>query len=201
MSEKNIYQRVNAIMKDCEYLQKEQAQMGKGIKYDTVIAMLRPLLIKHGVVMVVNQLKMISLGAVEGTKQKVYEGDYSLELVNMDKPDEKITHTTSAHGMDGGDKAPGKAQTYAVKIMLTKGFALETGEDEESRAEKMDTKNVISSEQYSELEAFLIEEKDNKKVWNSTHRKVLNAYKIGDIRNLPASKFDEVLGRLKNANN
>ena len=201
MSEKNIYQRVNAIMKDCEYLQKEQAQMGKGIKYDTVIAMLRPLLIKHGVVMVVNQLKMISLGAVEGTKQKVYEGDYSLELVNMDKPDEKITHTTSAHGMDGGDKAPGKAQTYAVKIMLTKGFALETGEDEESRAEKMDTKNVISSEQYSELEAFLIEEKDNKKVWNSTHRKVLNAYEIGDIRNLPASKFDEVLGRLKNANN
>ena len=201
MSEKNIYQRVNAIMKDCEYLQKEQAQMGKGVKYDTVIAMLRPLLIKHGVVMVVNQLKMISLGAVEGTKQKVYEGDYSLELVNMDKPEEKITHTTSAHGMDGGDKAPGKAQTYAVKIMLTKGFALETGEDEESRAEKMDTKNVISSEQYNELEAFLIEEKDNKKVWNSIHRKVLTAYKIGDIRNLPASKFDEVLGRLKNANN
>ena len=201
MSEKNIYQRVNAIMKDCEYLQKDSAGMGKGVKYDDVIAMLRPLLIEHGVVIKVNEVDFCHLEGLGSGKMNLFQGSYELTLINMDKPDESIIHSSTGHGMDTGDKAPGKAHTYAVKIMLTKAFALETGEDEESRAEKMDTKNVISSEQYSELEAFLIEEKDNKKVWNSTHRKVLTAYKIGDIRNLPASKFDEVLGRLKNANN
>ena len=35
--------------------------------------------------------------------------------------------------MDNADKAPGKAISYAFKYALLKTFALETGEDEESR--------------------------------------------------------------------
>ena len=72
---KNIYQRINAVMKDCEYLQKKQAQQGKGIKYDEVIAMLREHLIKHGVVMVVRQLALESVGGLEGKNQKIYQGN------------------------------------------------------------------------------------------------------------------------------
>ena len=60
-----------------------------------------------------------------------------MDLVNMDNPEEKVTHSVFAHGMDGGDKGPGKAHTYAMKLMLVKGFGIETGEDEESRSEKM----------------------------------------------------------------
>jgi len=70
----NIYQRINAVMKDCEYLQKKEAQQGKGIKYDEVMAMIRELLIKHGIVMVVRQPSMEMLNGVEGTKQKIYQG-------------------------------------------------------------------------------------------------------------------------------
>ena len=33
MSDLNIYQRINAVMTDCEYLQKKKADKGKGIKY------------------------------------------------------------------------------------------------------------------------------------------------------------------------
>lgn len=138
MSDKNIYQRINSVMSECDYLQKKQAQQGKGVRYDEVIAMIRNLLIKHGIVMVANQESMECLSGVEGTKQKIYEGKYSLKLVNMDKPDEFVTHTCYAHGMDGGDKAPGKAHTYAMKTMLVKGFGIETGEDEESRSEKIE---------------------------------------------------------------
>jgi hypothetical protein len=157
MSDKNIYQRINSIMRDCDYLQKKEAQQGKGIKYDEVVAMLREHLIQHGVVMVIRQPSMECLNGVEGTKQKIYQGFYEMDLINIDKPDEKVTHTTFAHGMDGGDKGPGKAHTYAVKTLLVKGFAIETGEDEESRSEKIEMEKPISVEQAEELKLLLKE--------------------------------------------
>jgi hypothetical protein len=141
MSELNIYQRVNKVMSQCDYLQKKQAQQGKGIQYDEVIAMIRGLLVTHGIVMVTTQESLDCLGNVEGTKQKIYQGKYSLKLVNMDNPTDLIEHTAYAQGMDGGDKGAGKAHTYAMKTMIVKGFGLETGIDEESRAEKIERLN------------------------------------------------------------
>mgnify|MGYP003650064378 CR=1 FL=1 len=141
MSELNIYQRVNKVMSQCDYLQKKQAQQGKGIQYDEVMAMIRGLLVTHGIVMVTTQESLDCLGNVEGTKQKIYQGKYSLKLVNMDNPTDLIEHTAYAQGMDGGDKGAGKAHTYAMKTMIVKGFGLETGIDEESRAEKIERLN------------------------------------------------------------
>lgn len=190
---KNIYQRVNAVMSECDYLQKKQAQQGKGIKYDEVMAMIRELLIKHGIVMITNQESMECLGGVENSKQKIYQGRYSLKLVNMDNPEEFIEHTAYAHGMDGGDKGAGKAHTYAMKTMLVKGFGIETGEDEESRAEKLERLNVINEDQYSQLAKYCVDGDE----WSVTGRKLMQAYKIGSIQELPSSKFAEALERAK----
>lgn len=194
----NIYQRINAVMKDCDYLQKKQAQQGKGVKYDEVMAMIRDLLIKHGIVMVVRQKSMVLLDGVEGTKQKVYQGDYEMDLVNIDNPTEVVTHSAFAHGMDGGDKAPGKAHTYAVKIMLVKGFGIETGEDEESRAEKLDKQNTINSEQFNNLSKYCLSE--DKKEWTAIGMKLSAAYKISGLASLPASKYAEAIKRCEAAN-
>jgi hypothetical protein len=142
-------------MKDCEYLQKKGAAQGKGIKYDEVIAMLREHLITHGVVMVVNQISMEMVSEVG--KQKIYQGHYTMDLVNMDKPDEFVKHSAFAQGMDGGDKGPGKASTYAMKIMLVKGFGIETGEDEESRSEKIEGDELISKDQAAEIIKGLVQ--------------------------------------------
>jgi hypothetical protein len=181
-------------MNDCEYLQKKAAQQGKGIKYDEVIAMLRPHLIKHGVVMVINQLGMECLACVEGTKQKVYQGHYQMDLINMDTPEEKVTHTVYAQGMDGGDKGPGKAHTYAMKAMLVKGFAIETGEDEESRAEQRDV-NYITQEQQEELAGYI---NGNAELWG----KVCRALKIKGLQDLKASKYQQCKNMVsRNANN
>jgi len=201
MDKKNIYQRINSVMSDCEYLQKKAAQQGKGIKYDEVVAMLRPHLIKHGVVMVINQMSMECLAGVEGTKQKIYQGYYTMDLINMDAPDEKVTHSVYAQGMDGGDKGPGKAHTYAMKLMLVKGFAIETGEDEESRGEKLDKQNTINGEQINALKSLLVETVDGDKKWSKLHGRLLSAYKIRAIELLPASKYEEAMGRIENANN
>jgi hypothetical protein len=160
------------------------------------MAMLREHLIKHGVVMVIRQPEMELIGGVGDTKQKVYQGRYEMDLVNMDKPEEIVTHSAYAHGMDGGDKAPGKAQTYAVKIMLVKGFGIETGEDEESRAEKIDKKNTVIGEQIAELERLVTVDNNGKVEWGPKHDKVLKAYNISNLSLLPASKYDEVIARL-----
>jgi len=194
----NIYQRVNKVMSECDYLQKTQAQQGKGIKYDEVMAMIRQLLVNNGIVMVTTQESLECLAGVEGTKQKVYQGKFSLKLVNMDKPEEFIEHTAYAQGMDGGDKGAGKAHTYAMKTMLVKGFGIETGEDEESRAEKQEKKNVISQDQYNQLAEYCV----NGNGWSTTGKAMMSAYKVSGIQDLPASKFDEALGRAKkHANN
>lgn len=191
----NIHQRINAVMKDCKYLQKTQAQQGKGVKYDEVIAMLREHLIEHGLTMTFNQESMELIGGVEGTKQKTYQGKYSMTLTNMDEPKEIVVHTVFAHGMDGGDKAPGKAQTYAAKIMLSKGFGLEMGEDEESRSEKMDKMKTITQEQYDQLSRHCLEYGTNGDIlgWSDIGLKVASAYKINMLEHLPESKFNTVL--------
>ena len=191
---KNIYQRINAVMKDCEYLQKKRAAQGKGVKYDEVIAMLRPHLINHGVVMVINQLGMECLSALEGSKQKTYQGYYQMDLINMDQPEEKVTHTVYAQGMDGGDKGPGKAHTYAMKLMLVKGFAIETGEDEESRSEKLNF-DCITKEQEDELAGYI---NGNAVLW----AKVCKAFKIHSLQDLKANKYKQFKNMVsRNANN
>jgi len=200
----NIHQRINAVMKDCKYLQKTQAQQGKGVKYDEVIAMLREHLIMHGITMTFNQESMELIGGVEGTKQKTYQGKYSMTLTNMDEPKEIVVHTVFAHGMDGGDKAPGKAQTYAAKIMLSKGFGLEMGEDEESRAEKEDKKNLIDPVQHDRLALFCLENVNGNLQWSEYGLKVSRAYNIANLYQLPESKFNTVLTdcmAASNANN
>jgi hypothetical protein len=189
--ERNIYQRVNKVMSECDYLQKTQAQQGKGIKYDEVMAMIRQLLVSNGIVMVTTQESLDCLGIVEGTKQKIYQGKFSLKLVNMDKPDEFIEHTSYAQGMDGGDKGAGKAHTYAMKTMLVKGFGIETGEDEESRAEKQEKKNVISKEQYNQLAQFCVDGSE----WSVTGTAMMKAYNISSIELLPSAKFKDALKR------
>lgn len=182
----NIYQRINAVMNECEYLQKTEAQQGKGIKYDEVIAMIRPLLIKYGIVMVTKQLKMESLAIVEGTKQRVYQGKYRLRLVNMDNPSDFVEHITHAHGMDGGDKGAGKAHTYAMKTMLVKGFGIETGEDEESYSEKQEKANAlkssISDEQVEELRDLINET-------NTDEGKFLNAFTVKNISDITVATY------------
>ena len=50
-------------------------------------------------------------------------------FVNTEKPDEYVEITTYGDGIDTGDKAPGKAMTYADKYALLKAYKISTGDD------------------------------------------------------------------------
>jgi hypothetical protein len=55
-------------------------------------------------------------------------------FVNIDKPDEFIETTVYGDGLDTGDKATGKAMTYADKYALMKAYKLSTGDDPDKEA-------------------------------------------------------------------
>lgn len=136
----NIYQRINEIRKKVEYLKKEKAVQGyKVVTHDQVTGALRDCFIQYGVIVVPNEMGSVMINTDtqtgSGTPWMRYEAKYTIEFVNMDKPEETISINVSAHAMDTGDKAPGKALSYATKMAMLKLFSIETGEDDEERPE------------------------------------------------------------------
>ena len=62
MTEKtlNIYQRINAVMRDVKYIKKGSAGQGTGVLYDDVIPMIRGHMIKHGIVPILTEIPSLS---------------------------------------------------------------------------------------------------------------------------------------------
>lgn len=164
MSDLNIYQRINAVMTKISYVKKDKAVTGGGQNYqavthDNVTAMIRPHLVELGIVVQLEQLRgelVIKRDVDKGIKMHLYSGDYAISFVNIDKPEEKATVTMSAHAADNGDKAPGKAASYATKYAMLKMFSIETGENEESRAYEAPD----YTDQQKEMFDYLLDEQD-----------------------------------------
>ncbi len=193
----NIYQRINAVMTEVEYVQKDKAVSGGGANYkavthDQAVAVLRRSLVKHGIVVVPCQnsgefLQMRDMNVKpEPIKMGLYTGSYTVTFVNMDDPNDKVSVDVQAHANDNGDKAPGKAFTYAVKAALLKMFTLETGENDESRAELSDT-DYISQEQQFELYNLLCDQATG--VYTDKGLRLSKAFKFTNINEIKSSKF------------
>lgn len=134
----NIYQRINAVRKAIGYVQRDKAVSTgggsyKAVTHDAVTGMVRAALIEHGVIIVPSVVSAVFHPKEQDAKQRLYEATYQVDFVNMDQPEERITINANAHALDNGDKAPGKALSYATKYAILKLFNIETGEDEESR--------------------------------------------------------------------
>ncbi len=134
----NIYQRINEVRKSIGYIQKDKSVSTgggsyKGVTHDAVTGMIRDALIKQGVVIVPSVTSWTFHPKESDAKQRLYEATYDISFVNIDDPTDRIVSCQSAHALDNGDKAPGKAQSYATKNAILKLFSIETGEDDESR--------------------------------------------------------------------
>lgn len=135
----NIYQRINAVRKAIGYIQKDKSVSAgaagsyKAVTHDAVTGMIRQHLIDNGVIIVPSQTHGVFHPKEDGAKQRLYEAGYIVRFVNEEKPDDFIELSVFSHALDNGDKAPGKAMSYATKYAMLKLFNIETGEDEESR--------------------------------------------------------------------
>jgi hypothetical protein len=95
-------------------------------------------------------------------KMGLYSGYYQISFVNMDKPEDRAVICVEAHATDNGDKAPGKAMTYAEKNGLIKQFLCETGINDEERPSDYVDETVaeqfiylIETENALELDEFM----------------------------------------------
>jgi hypothetical protein len=200
-SELNIYQRINAVMKDVEYIQKDKAVTGAGQNYkavthDQVVSAVRKSLVKNGIVIVPHQVKgeflvMRDINAMPNPiKMGLYSGEYNIEFVNMDNPEQKTCVRVEAHANDNGDKAPGKAMTYAVKTAVMKQFYFESGEDDESRSEQSDV-DFIDNEQQMQIYNLIVD--PSTQMLTPKGEIIARAFKFNHISEIKSKKFDEVL--------
>lgn len=134
----NIYQRLNAVRAEVGYLQKDKEVQGyMVVTHDQVTAAVRGAFIKHGILVVPHQDRESRHEEVGKTTKGApiirYEAFYQVDFVNCDDPQDVVSVHQCAHALDHGDKAPGKACSYAVKYAILKVLSIETGEEEESR--------------------------------------------------------------------
>ena len=141
-SSMNIYQRINAVRKAINYIQKDKSVSAgpagsyRAVTHDAVTGMIRQHLVEHGIIIAPTLIDSVFHAKEEGAKQRLYSASYDVRFINMDAPDECVTIRIEAHSLDNGDKAPGKAISYATKYAILKLFNIETGEDEESRYQR-----------------------------------------------------------------
>jgi len=137
----NIWQRINEVKKAIAYIKKDREITGGGsymaISHDAVTAATRQHFIDNGVLIVPAELTSacVDSGMVTGKGNPIirFEAKYRVDFLNIDEPEQKVSVEFTAHALDQGDKAPGKAHSYATKYAVLKVLQLETGEEEESR--------------------------------------------------------------------
>jgi hypothetical protein len=139
----NLFQRINEVRKKVEYIKKEKAvQNYKTVTHDQVTALIRDDLIKQGIVIFPVLISSITADTGEKTSNGTpiirVEQEYEFVVVNEDDPLDRLVGKVSAHANDTGDKAPGKALSYAKKSFVLKLFEIETGADDESRYQTSD---------------------------------------------------------------
>uniref|UniRef100_A0A6M3L376 Putative Erf family protein n=1 Tax=viral metagenome TaxID=1070528 RepID=A0A6M3L376_9ZZZZ len=159
---KNLYQRIVAIMADMGAVGKGgKTTYGEKYAYhkiDDIDDKLRQSLVDHGVVASISKIDDRHLEHFEGTDKQgnprttwYAECALSIELVNADTPEERMTIMGWGQGLDYSDKATGKAISYAAKAAYLSAFHLRGQPDNESdnipRTQKATTPKLTPQEQ------------------------------------------------------
>lgn len=141
MTTKNLYQRIADVMQSVKYVRKDSTvrsgmETYKAVSHDAVIGALRAPMLQAGIVSTVTQKGQAQIfegQTRKGTAKIRFQAIYEISYINIDQPDDRLVVEMEAHAEDMGDKAPGKACSYAVKTAHLKTFSLETGDDDEQR--------------------------------------------------------------------
>lgn len=139
----NIYQRVNEVRKAVEYAKKDKKVDGGGymaVTHDNVTAITRAHLVEQGIIIVPSLVSSAVVNTGTTTAKGVpfirYEARYNFRVVNVDDATDSFGFDIESHAIDQGDKAPGKALSYAKKYAVLKLLEIESGEDDEGREEQ-----------------------------------------------------------------
>ncbi len=166
METKNIYQKMSAITNELGVVAKNlSVDMGGGRSYKAVqekdiLDAVKPLEEKYGVYSYPLDSNIVDrdiLVKESEYKEKVTKTntlfmrlERTYRFVNMDNPEEYVDIKSYGDGLDTGDKAPGKAMTYADKYALMKAYKIATGDDPDKDASPENGYSKTNKETYRE---------------------------------------------------
>lgn len=194
----NIYQKMLLATAQIEKVAKNlKVEMGRGsykaVSEADVLAAVKPIEIEHGIYSFPVARNVIETATL--TTSKEYQGNKTesnqlfmrletvYRFVNTEKPDEFIDITTYGDGIDSGDKAPGKAMTYADKYALLKAYKIETGDDPDKEG-SAELKKVDNAKKV-EAKADRIDEKTFAKIVSDmTQTEVLATQEYFKVKSL-----------------
>lgn len=174
----NIYQKINEVMKNIEYLTKDdKVEFGttkyKAISEEKVTTAVREQLVKQGIVIipVKQESENKELIRTEKSVNMLTSVHVKYRIQNIDDINDFIEVESNGTGVDTQDKGVGKAMTYAYKYMLLRTFAIPTGEDPDK---------ISSAETDKKVETEVNNAKINKTKLNALNSSIEN-HKIADI--------------------
>ncbi len=184
----NIYQKINEVMKNIEYLTKDdKVEFGttkyKAISEEKVTTAVREQLVKQGIVIipVKQESENKELIRTEKSVNMLTSVHVKYRIQNIDDINDFIEVESNGTGVDTQDKGVGKAMTYAYKYMLLRTFAIPTGEDPDK---------ISSAETDKKVEKEVNNAKINKTKLNALNSSIEN-HKIPDI------EVEKVLNKYK----
>lgn len=200
MSELNIYQRIAKITSELGTVNKNlNVSTGKSsykaVSERDIKDAVKPLEEKYGVLSYPIDKEIIESDLVEdatGRRYRYMRLRVVTRFVNIDKPEEYVDVIGYGDGLDSGDKAPGKADTYAYKYCLMSCYKISTGDDPDQNAsDESGYKNV--PRKASENQVNFIRNKCGEGLLNRYFYK----YGVSKIEDLSVSQASEIIGELK----
>lgn len=164
----NIYEKMAAIRDEAGVIAKNlEISTGGTNKYKAVserdvLDAIRPLMQKYRVYAYpidrqCDEKDRVTTTSKYGDKMNFYFHYRNvMRFVNLDQTDEYIDVVSYSTGIDSGDKADGKAMTYADKYAFMKAFMLSTGDDPDQEASKEYA--TISNDLWKSLNRFYSKE-------------------------------------------
>lgn len=183
--DENIHVRMIRAQADAKALEKTKpagnGEAGAGflkngyISHDVVTHEAARLLPKHGI----HFQPYLKSHTQEGNRTVVeMEGVFT----NVDKPEERLSFLGFGYGIDSSDKGPGKAMSYAKKMVLSQALMLNTHEDIENHDNKFEpeTKTAAQKEAEALTEATL-------RSWGDAYKAALDGCKtLKDLKRIRA---------------
>lgn len=192
----NIYEKIAAIMKDVQYLAKDDhvsfgSTSYKALSEEKVTSIMRAELLKYNLV-------VFPVSQATNRTGNITHVDVVYRMVNVENPEESIEIASCGDGADTQDKGSGKAMTYAFKYMWLRTFALPTGEDPDKiSTEELEYKAKTQQEGICERcqkPIYPVKKRDGKP-WEvadmvTYSRKMFNAQLCGDCMKLAKKEQD-----------
>lgn len=205
----NIYEKLSKVTEEITAVAKNLSvgygkSSYKAVGEADVLAAVKPAEIKYGVYSfpasreIVDSAVLTSVDKDGNEKRQLFMRVKTVyRFVNMEKPEEYVDMVTYGDGVDPGDKAPGKAITYADKYGLLKAYKIITGDDPDQKAsETLKAFEKKVEEKVTEIQALALT--GTLEAMGINIPTLLKQYKVEKVSDLTQKQHSDIIRRLEN---